>query len=636
MLFLLAVAAMAAPADPGGTAVRFLEKVRAGNLNLEPGGDTALAPETGDIKRQEIARRLDRMARDIGKDPLESGTVNIDDDLAAVLVRNTAVSDPDKLQVFPVALVKRNGAWIAAPVPASFENSGLGYSTALRKRSAALQDWMLAQQARELADLRAQATAAMREEISRKLPAATLRMFTPAQAAECFLTACADGSLPELLGLLGGLSASPAEDWPLRARAAGRAVAPTARTMRPWRLLVSRDVLRAIVRHTEEQNSARFSIACLDPSSDMATLRSPQVELVNLDLSKTPEGYWRIDPPASFIQDLGKVENPQSGDENAEILDAFPAKLAGLYPFAPQATASQASQAVIHSLESSPLSALVPYICGAGDPQNARKSLIAAARIWWALRNPSSVCHVVPLATRVDEDKCAAIYQFFSCRNPDLSDLKILYFDRSTDGWLWTPQVPPETEKAFSKWTETETRHWKNHWQSVLLEDCIRLEHLPDPGAPASEEAARTLMQSWLAATRAGDLTSALRLTARLSAADSEAGLLRNLGYEMTDSRRNRNPPTITGIQRGLFWVAVGASTVSDSNTVFPFYPIINTPGGPRILLEVDLCAHGGRSRDFLNKTALERLRKTNPAAADELAKLFSNHRTKVMETTKP
>ncbi len=630
------VTAVGATSDPGETAVQFLEKARAGNLNLKPGGDTALTPETGTQKCQEITHRLQRMARDIGKDPLEVFAVKTDDDLAAVLVRKSRVMNPDDLQIFPVALVMRDGVWHAAPVPASFENSGTGYSQAIKKRTATLQEWMLTEQARSLADLREQATVTLRAEISKKLPADVLRKLTSSQAADRFLAACENGCLPELLGLLGGLSETPADDWSMRARAAARAVDSSSESTRPWRVLVSKDVLRIIVRHAEEGNTARITVGCLDPGEGTSVSRTPRIEVVHLDLSKSvsPKSeFWRVDPPNIFLQDRGKMDDPPHADD--KLLDEFTTKLTSLFPPAPLGTAQEASQAVIHHLEKSPLSALVPCIRSSEDARDTRKSLTAAARLWWILRGPASLRNVVPLAMHEDGDKAAGLFHFFSCRNPDHTDLNILYFDRTAEGWLWTPNPPAATEKAFAEWAETQTRQWKTGWQDALLGECMALETLPAPGTPVSREDATKLIDAWRKATSDRDLTKALSLTARLTAPDSKETLLRNLGDEMASNHMRSNAATIADIHCGTVWTAAGTRVTTDDQPVFPFYPIINTSAGPRILLEVDLRADGGRSRDFLNKTSFERLRKIHPEAADELQKLFADYQAEVTKSDK-
>ena len=139
-----------APTEPGESAIAFLEKVRADSIDLSPGTDTALTPQTSRKKRRNIERQLDRMARDLGSGTLELGAVKQDGELAAVIVRKTGGFDPSHLQTFPVALVKRGTEWLAAPVPASFENAGVKYASHLKARLESLENWMLRERVLDL------------------------------------------------------------------------------------------------------------------------------------------------------------------------------------------------------------------------------------------------------------------------------------------------------------------------------------------------------------------------------------------------------------------------------------------------------------------------------------------------------
>jgi hypothetical protein len=633
----MALSAMAAPNDPGETAVDFLEKVRAKNINLEPGGDTALSPQTSEKKRKEIARRLERLAGDLGGDPLEVGAVKLDDDLAAVLVRKIGGFDPSRLQVFSVALVKRGAEWAAAPVPASFENSGVGFAALQRKRLDALEDWMLREQALDLEKLREQSAGRMRLKIEESLPAATLRNFTSNQTAERFFHACEQRNLPEMFGLLGGLSASLPADWPLRLKAADAAVVSGADVKHPWRLLISPDVLRIPVHHEEDGETAMVSIACLDPSGNLPRSSLPRIEIVHLELAKSSDGLWRIEPPPDFLESRAGVVDATETDEqlDSDLVATFLTKLSELYPPTPLPTAEKSRQSLLSALRERSLAAVIRLIRLDGDPHAARKACVRAAQIWWALREPSTVRRAVPLGFREDGETAAEACQFFSARNPDRLDLRILYFKKSADGWHWTPEPPPETETSFREWTEAHAKPWQDEWQQMFLAECAEVEKFPDSGAP-SEEASRKLMDAWLQAARTGDVLAALRLTARLNIPDSKATLLRNLGYEMTGVRLNRDVPTITGVRRAGIWSAVGIQIDTNGKSSFPLYPIIATPAGPRLLLEIDLFAGGNRSRDFLNKTALERLRKFSPSAADDLKKLSADHQADIAQRPQP
>jgi hypothetical protein len=642
-LITMAITAVAAPNDPGETALHFLEKVRAKNLNLAPGADTALSPQTSEAKRKEIARRIERIARDLGDDPLEVGAVKLDGDLAGVLVRKISGFDPNRMQIFPIALVKRGTEWTAAPVPASFENSGVRHTAALRQRLTVLEDWMLREQVLDLAQLRDQSAERMRRKIEEKLPAATLRALNYQQVIERFLSATQTRNLPEIYGLLGGLAAELPPDWPSRITAAQNAVAAGSEAASPWRLLVSNNILRTIVHQEEDSRSALISIVCLDPSGSTTDASRPLLQLVHLDLTKSKDGLWRINLPGYFLQKNANAgdeagDDPDDGpddDLDADLLDAFPAKLSESCPATPKPTVEEARKAVMSAFHEGDLSSIMRLIDLSGDSKTARESCIRAAQLWWVLRAPSAVRRAIPLGLQEERQHAAAAFQFFSTRNPDRLDLQILYFKKSATGWLWAPIPSPESTQPFGEWAELQTEKWRDQWQDVLLSDCPVLDKLPEADAPTEEEC-RKLVESWLLAVHAGDITAALRFTARLNLPESKDNLLRNQGYELGDARKNKRPPPIIGVYRGKNWAAVGTQMESDKKPFSPLYSIVTTPSGPRILPEIDLSASDKRSRDFLNKTTLKRLGKFNPDAAIQLEKLFATHQSQVIKPEQP
>jgi hypothetical protein len=621
------VSAPGAPDEPGAAAIRFLEKTRSRKINLEPGGDTALSPQTSATKRREIARRLERLADDLGSDPLEAGSVKFDGEIAAVLVRKDDGFDPASLRVFSIALVKRGEAWVAAPLPASFENTGLGYSPDLRQRAAALQDWMLRQQVLELESLRDQSAERLRQNIEKALSAETLRKLDSKQVAEHFIDACARRNLPAILGLLGGLSVNPPDDWPSRLNSATAAVrSPEPKW--PWHLMVSKNVLRVPVHHEEDDGQALDSIACLDPVGGGSSRPAmPRIELVHLEISKSADGLWRVDPPARFFQEPSGNDEPQDDSLDADLLAAFPEKLPAVYPPEPAPTARLASEKLLERLREGDFPSLARLIQPGGNSVDA---CIRAARTWWAMREPGGIRRLIPLGFKEDARTASAACQLFSTRSPDRLDLRIFHFEKSANGWLWTPQPAPEVEQALRDWANEQS----NGWQDRLLADCVELESLPETGAPSDAEA-RAVVESWLKAIAAGDVTAALRLTARFNTPKSETTVLRNLGYEMSGIRNSNEPPAITGVQHGGILTAVGVRSATEDKPAHPLYPVVNTPAGPRILIEIDLIASQNRTRDFLNRTALDRLCHL-PKAAAELKELFQKHQSGITEAAAP
>ena len=624
-LLALIVQAVATPLEPGETAIRYLEKVRSREVDLTPGADTALSDRTGDAKRKEISRRLERMARDLGSDPLEIGSMKLDGDLAAVLVHKIGGFDPGRLQVFPVALIQREKGWSAAPLPGSFENTGIGYATALRKRIESLENWMLSQRAFDLEQLRDQSEQRMRNRIESALPAHLMRAMDAFSTTECFLVACEKRKLPEVLGFLGGLSAVLPDDWGLRLKAADTAMTDSARALRPWRLLVAPEVLRVLVFQDEDQENAMASIACLDPLGNPPDFQTPRVELVHLELNKTGDGFWRVDPPAGFTQESEAETGDEAESLDIDLLDLFPAKLALKYPAKPEASAAGIRDALFAAFRQDAPSSWASLVHTAGEPEQVRESCAAACRIWWQMRTSTQPLKPIPLAFREAGDSAVSFCQFFDPRNPDKPDLRCLYFHKTASGWLWSPSPGDEITQSHQDWVVEQERKWDEGWQEQLLVETVETDRLQASTAP-DEAAARKVVEAWLDAIRKGDISAALALTARLKTADSGEILLRNLGYELGGVQRMIRPASITGSRRGSYWTTVSAENAFEDKPGFPLYPVISTPAGPRILLEVDLLASGNRSRDYLNKTSLNRLRKTDAAAAGELEEAFTAH----------
>ncbi len=608
--------------DPGKEAINFLEKVRLGKIDLTPGGDTALSPQTADEKKREIAKRLERMARDLGSDPLELGAVRTDEDYAAVLVRKVGGFDPSRLQVFSVALVKRGTEWSAAPLPASFENAGTGYAITLRKRLDALENWMLREQVVDLEKLREQSAARMRQKIEGRLSNEELRGFDTSEAVQRFLQACAQQDLPTVLGMLGGLSTTLPDDWPARLKSADAAMSAGLQVKRPWRLLMSPEVLRVLVHQETEDDHGLFSVACLDPASGGTGAAAPRIEVVHFEISKTDDDFWKIDPPDAFLRhDEEEVAEEPDQESDADLLDAFPLKWQESHPAAPQAEASLLYQAASTALQSGDLPSLLRLARLDEDPAAARKACTTAAQIWWTLHGPGIVHHAMPLAFHEQERVAAGLYQFFSAREPDRTELKALYFEKSANGWLWTPEPPAETREKLATQLSPAIKQWTGHWQKTLLADSYELIEINGSSAPTQEEA-RTAVESWIQTTRAADVKASLLLTARLADPKGGAAVLRNLGHEISSARRAGVTSQVTGIYQGEIWTGVGVEIQQGGKTTYPFYPVIRTPKGLRILIEIDLFA--SRGREFLNKTALERLQKLGgPAAADDLRPLF-------------
>jgi hypothetical protein len=193
------------------------------------------------------------------------------------------------------------------------------------------------------------------------------------------------------------------------------------------------------------------------------------------------------------------------------------------------------------------------------------------------------------------------------------------------------PAAPENPDETLQQWVERETAVLKENWRERMLAECQEVDQLPESGAP-DEASARRVVEEWLVAISAGDPEQALRLAARLGRPDSPETALRNLGYEIAGHAKYGGEPAITGAFRKGPWTAVAVRGTIDSKPVSPLYPVIQTSAGPRILLEIDLIEAQGRSRDFLNKTALARLDRQPPGVVEDLRELFRQHKQAAAE----
>ena len=629
----LPVVALAGPREPAQVAVEFLDKVRAGKLNLEPGTDTALTDNTDEPKRREIARRLERSASDLGQGTLEASSSKFDENLAAVLVRKAGGFDPRRLRVFAVALVKRGETWLPAPVLASFENTGVGYAPGLRKRLSALEAWMLEQQAIELDAIQQQATERMRQAISAALPPDELRHLEPEALARRFLDACAKHQLPVMLGLLGGLQAVLPENWNERLQAAEAAVADPQTVKLPWRLLVAPDVLRSIVKQESDASSGSIALVCLDPTGIPG---KPQLKFVEFELAKSSDGFWQVNPPPEFFlaqePESNRLHEPLPGLHEPlpddKPLALYPAALRQSSPLQALPTPQAACQALDEALHAPTLQPLMAMLDLEGSKKLARLGCLRAAGAWGALHDPASVRHPLALGFFETDSVAAASFQYFSVREPDRLDAHVFFFEKGDAGWhLLAGFLPSEQAEgnllAAKTWADGEPKRRAESWRTSCLSGSTRVAAVAPGNAPLEAEA-RALVDSWLAAVRAGNVAEALAQCAWLDPEISPARVLRNLGYEICGARKAKTAASILAVARGNTLATVAVRTHSGDKPDHPVYPVISTPAGPKILIEVDLFANPERGREFLNNTALTHLRHLVDAAiADELLDLF-------------
>lgn len=622
----------AAAVDPAAAVLGYLEKVRQRTVDL--GTDTALSPHTSSEKREQISRRLSRLADDLGKGSLEAAEVKVDDNLAAVIVRNTGGFDPSKIRVVSIGLVRMKDTWLPAPVPSSFENTGTGLVAGARQRLGQLENWMMRGQAEELTTLREQSREHMRRNIRTAMDVAVLRDESPEKAANQFLAACRRRDLPAMLGFLGGLQDTPPDDWADRLRSADAAVGAGKKAGWPWRLLIAPEVVRVRVEDGGETDGSLFSFACIDPAGTGVKQTSTKVEILHIELSRDEEGLWKIDLPPSFLLPPGEEPDDSEDDFVKSLLDAFPGEIRKQIPASPAPSIREAAASLGEALAAESLDPLIALMDLEGDPGTASRGCALGARLWWQLHNPQATRMPQFLGYHESGGAGVVTFQFFSPREPGTLDLKSFYLEKTADGWLLLPGLkltnsPNKEQSAVRDWVADRERTWRGGWQAKLVEGCTRIDPIAEGNAPTEEEA-RKLVEGWLAATHSADLPSALRGLVIVNRQGETERTLRNLGFEFSTALRDENRFSIIHCERGTTWTVVGVRSESGTTITFPLYLVVATPQGPRILIGADLFGESTGGRKILNDTVLRRIRDfTTPASLEEIKSLLDKFRNK-------
>lgn len=600
----------------------FLAKVRDGKLDLQPGGDTALLEHTTDGKRESIRKRIARLGAELRGGELELGEVKEDGGFAAAMIRKSGGFDSAEMQVFPIALVKRGDKWLAAPVPASFENAVAGYTVPLKGRLAALESWMTRERVTDLERLVSESAERTRALIRNSIVGEDLEGDDLGKIADRFLEACAKGDRAAILGFLGGLSDPLPSDWVDRLNASKAAVSDKA----GWRWLVSPEVVRVRVREERNEKDGLVTLACLDPKrADTSGMRG-----VDLAFSRDGAGQWRIDLPEFLVRGLA---DDSGGDPDEAVLDGFSAKLRERDPAVFSESARAAEAALMVALKTGSLRETLRRTDLGARPDEESKACTEAAEAWWSMRAPQAFRIPVELGFREEGLMAVFSYQWFSLIEPDRFELRSFIFRKTDKGWVWCPGTVPKAlkrdQETLSKWIEGMKPEWRLSWREIMLRPSVKLEQVDFVKTPTDEEA-RAVVDEWLKALEMKDLGAALACTAWLSDGQGvPMTVLRNISYELSGT--SRGEAEFFRLHRSGSWVAATIRRVSGDRVHDAFTPIVMTADGARLLPEVDLFAEDSRTRNFLNKAAFGRLGKVlERGVVSELEKLFADSMKKV------
>jgi hypothetical protein len=608
-----------AGSEPGEVAVDFLNKVRSGEVDLEPGKDTALRASTAESKKESIREYLDGMEWSLGKGELELSRVKVDGEYAAALVRRMDDFDDSELEVYAVALVKEGENWLPAPVLASFENSVVGYTVDLKKRLGGLEQWMMRERVVDLEKLIGEREGILRDKLRGSIEGELLEGDDFAAIMDGFVEACKERDQAAILAYLGGLSEPWPNDWRAITLAVDRVVADRNHAVFPWRLLTAPEVIRFPARWDMTAKAGTFSYVCLDPGAVQEDEEMEGIFALHFDFKKDAKNLWYIEPSDVFL----KGEEDDAYEMDDDLHEILPRELRKSEKLEIFPSFEEAEKGLMEGMKRGELHGLFRYAeLGKGHSAQLR-NCEAVASFWWSMNKPGVYGMPVRLGGKQIGDYAVVAFHWFSIGRPDQYDLKSVVFKKGEAGWVWVPKgvsgVNEADRKALNEWISANDEEWENGWKALVVAEMVELDDLTG-GDGVGDEEVRGFIEGWLTKLKERDVAGALSSAACLR---DYKGLpmrtFRSMFYDFGNAQRSEI--RIMDIYREGGWIAVGLEYLDGKKISRSFLPLAFTKKGMRILPEVDLITESKRNRDFLHKGSFERLSKFTKAEDLEILK---------------
>jgi len=620
--------------SPSEAAVEWLRHVASGEAETQLEDETAISPDTSDEDLKSIRARITHLRDTLRPADLKAVADKEDGDLAAVLVSQITNYDADSVQIHAVGLVKSDDKWLPAPLPSSFNNTGLSLRPGFLKRVKNLEDWMLRTRSTQLVRLKDDAFSVLFDEMKKVKRPDALHAASPEKLVVDFLAALKAKDLPAVLAMVGGLETPRPADFEEAFRMLTRVLRQKDITHPQWRLLAAPEAVRAVVMVEEDSSDALVSIVALDPAGNF-TVR-PRLKSVHLPFVKSKAGTWHIRLTHDLLAPATRVKSPgrEADDEaiDADILALFPEKLAASLAVKREASARAAADAIVTALQAPTLEAICPRMDLSPKTEPLPDALSRAALLWQRVHLPQGAAAPVLLEVHEEQDDACALIQMFSSQEPAKASIETVFLRRGAEGWLANPAFSGAAALAqldaggeMAKWIGAATKAREKDWSAGVL---VKIGGIAADSAP-SEEETRKVVGDWRAAIAAGDGARSLALSACFDDDAGAARMLRNTGYELAARQKGE----ILEVHRAGRWAAVSLRVPpaddDDSADAYPLVVVVATPAGPRVLPELDLFDPLTRSREFLNRSVWDRVSARLPEGArGELQSIYEKHRT--------
>lgn len=589
----------------------------------------ALNPDTGEAKKAKIVGAWSGLRDTMITAEFELADQKTDGDFAAVILKQADPENANNFRIYGFGIVKREGAWLAAPVPSSFENSIVSYEADSLARRKTIQQWMLGREVSLREEMQKNAATNLLEKMRQFLPAEKLKTIGGKELLESFVKACREKNQNAALAHLGGYSSDEVDGWVRITRRLTKAFTGDEINKWPWRLLADPSTITCIGGAEEVAGEIAVHMLALHQNGI-----TEEPEYMIFAVKHDEQGLARLELPYVFVND-----DVTEGDDGA-VMDSSEEDQVKLYEQLRAEARAKLSQ--IDVSKSDALASGIEKTIQSGDfasywgmnsiasDEGKLDDLPMIVDLWQKLQANSSTSLFGRVGFLEVNDQALLVIQCYNSTNADGITLKKLWLKREKNVWSLEEDIPELPEEKITAWLEENKQKWTSEWADSLVGGSVRVGGLANSTPDGT--AVRDVFTKWSAALKEKNLPQMMSQCATFNDSASVMKMLRNLSGELQYGSPSME---ILDVATAGRWgaVCVKQTPKSKSPPQYPLYVFVGTDQGPRLLAQMDFKLDAGRSREFLNQQSFQNLSKTLPeAAVSELRSLYDKFSSLVKE----
>jgi len=638
--FLISPAAFASATQPEEVhaAIIYFQKLKENKVELTQ--DTALSEHCSPTRRQKIKEQIQFFSETHlhPNDTFSLEKTKVLGNLAAVLLKTQNSRTPLSIRIHAVALIRRNQKWSAAPVPGSFSNTGYGYDPTVEKNVILLENWMARQKVIRESQARKTAEENLIHTIKKEETKAKLTTLNQQQTISYFIQQCRQKKLLGVLASLGAGSGKLSDSLEAMAKNISAGLGGTDPD-NTWQLVSNPSVIVHAMGKTPK--SQEMAMGFWNP------LNKQHIHFLHFPISSSEEKKWVKLPHPLTIAMLPQQErwklrwqhhHANENELKKKLVSTLFKEIPRLkFPDTPK----NLSNSFLEALETRDFThafKLLPnqgkYL---GEHNHQKETLTELSKLWKNLYSLKNTPHQnLPL---IIENTLALLpLQYANPNNPGKFDTVKVWFFKDSNGWHLIPEETisalkdsslKSQKKALNSSMLTIVKKRQDAFSKKLLSKVTFLTPPLELPAP-NDRIAQDLLTRFRIFLRSKETVSALSQCAILKGT-SNTQTLKTFNYALNGAADQFPDNYILNTNQSGPWTSISLRTQSKTSKVYdyPFYLIVTTSNGPKILLDIDLRYATNKGRKLLNGRNWKKLERALPAPSlAHLKTLFAKHET--------